>query len=153
MESGHHFHFHWNIGLSKTEVMCDIGWSSSHYRRACAIPDPDTDTVVVTGGRWTRTTSSVYGKEGWLYDLSSELRTGRLHHGCTSYKKYSERVMLFFVLDSILLFNLIRCCWSLGVGVILGLFPRLRCIAIASLKVESGLRSLPYPGLWRACVW
>ena len=71
--------------------------TSSHYRLACSIPDPDTDTVLVTGGRDGRhslTTVSRYGKEEWIEDFSSELRTGRYAHGCSSFlSKDNEKVV------------------------------------------------------------
>ena len=68
--------------------------TSSHYGLACSIPDPDTDTAVVTGGRGTLTTVSVYGKEGWIEDFSSGLKTGRFGHGCSSFlSKDNERVI------------------------------------------------------------
>jgi len=69
--------------------------TSSHYRSACSIPDPDTDTVLVTGGKITRNTVSRYGKEGWIEDFSSGLKTGRDSHGCSSFlSKDKERVLL-----------------------------------------------------------
>ena len=52
-------------------------------REACAIPDPDNDEVVITGGHLTLTTVSVYNKAGHQRDLE-DLRTGRLYHTCTS---------------------------------------------------------------------
>ena len=78
--------------------------SYSHYRDACSIPDPDTDTVLVTGGEWTLTTVSRYGKKGWIEDFSSGLRTGRRAHGCTSFlSRNNERVKsnLIFIKHSI----------------------------------------------------
>ena len=37
-----------------------------YYSVACTIPDPDTDTVIVTGGAGgTYTTVSVYSVQGW----------------------------------------------------------------------------------------
>ena len=60
---------------------------------ACSIPDPDTDTVLVTGGTFTLTTVSRYGKQGWIEDFSSRLRTGRFNHGCSSFLNHdNERV-------------------------------------------------------------
>ena len=64
-------------------------------RDACSIPDPDTDTVVVTGGEYTLTTVTRYGKHGWIEDFSSGLNYGRRNHGCTSFwSKDNERVKL-----------------------------------------------------------
>ena len=83
-------------------------------RYACSIPDPASDTVIVTGGgllstntvsRYGRAgwledstvlyctvlyctvlycTVSRYGRAGWLEDLPS-LNEGRSNHGCGSY--------------------------------------------------------------------
>ena len=67
---------------------------------ACAIPDTDTDTVVITGGKFTLTTVFRYGKEGWIENFTSGLTTGRYTHGCTSFfSKDNERVKLMFDLD------------------------------------------------------
>ncbi len=145
-----------NITIRKIKVTCNIGWSSSIYRFACAIPDPDTDTVAVTGGKYILTTVSRYGNEGWREDFSSGLNTGRYHHGCTSFlaQDYTERVKVYF---NIYLMKLIiypfRCCWSLGAGnLAICPLPLLSCIA---LLLESGGRSLEvlYPGQCGECVW
>ena len=53
------------------------------YSRACAIPDPGTDTVVLTGGQ-TFTTVVRYGQQGWLEDLIP-LISGRCCHACTGF--------------------------------------------------------------------
>ena len=45
-----------------------------YYSSACAIPNED--TVIITGGSFTKTTVSVYNVEGWQYDLPP-LNTGR----------------------------------------------------------------------------
>ena len=98
------YHFLWNIGHCKIVVTCNIDWSSSHYREACAIPDPDTDTVVVTGGFYTFTTVSRYGKQGWEEDFSSGLNSGRWGHGCASFLSHdNERVKfnLIFIKHSL----------------------------------------------------
>ena len=63
----------------------------SSWSRSCAIEDPDTDTVVITGGYYTMTTVSVYGLQGWLEDLSS-LNIGRREHACTSFVSNGYRV-------------------------------------------------------------
>ena len=69
--------------------------SYSHYRYACSVPDLETDTVVVTGGVYTQTIVSRYGKEGWIGDFSLELKYGRYDHGCASFlSKDNERVKL-----------------------------------------------------------
>ena len=69
-----------------------------YYSDACAIEDPDTETVIITGGKDystynynPRTTASIYGLQGWVEDLSS-LNTGRNGHACTSYKTAGTRV-------------------------------------------------------------
>ncbi len=63
-----------------------------YYSMACAIPDPDTDTVVVTGGQWqVVSTVSVYNVQGWLEELPS-LNTRRRRHACTSYMTGGKRV-------------------------------------------------------------
>ena len=75
-----------------------------HYRRACAISDPDTDTLVVTGGidvddknePIVSTTVTRYGKKGYIEDFSPGLKTGRGGHGCTSFvSQQNERVNLY----------------------------------------------------------
>ena len=63
-----------------------------YYSVACTIPDPDTDTVIVTDGAGgTYTTVSVYSAQGWQEDLPS-LNTGRYAHACTSYMTGGKRV-------------------------------------------------------------
>ena len=64
---------------------------SACYRQACAIPDPDTDTVVITGGWWTQTTVSRYSVRGWQEDLPG-LITGRRNHACAGYMSGGRRV-------------------------------------------------------------
>jgi len=61
--------------------------------RACAISDPVTDTVVVTGGVGGDTMNTVvrYGQQGWLEDLPP-LITGRESHACSSFMS-SGRLM------------------------------------------------------------
>ena len=49
--------------------------------------------MVLTGGRFTLTTVSLYNTGGWVRDLSS-LNTGRVGHGCTSYSTGGEQVRL-----------------------------------------------------------
>ena len=41
--------------------------------------------MLVTGGVKTHSTVSRYGKQGWIEDFSSGLKTGRNGHGCASY--------------------------------------------------------------------
>jgi len=60
---------------------------------ACAIPDPITDTVVVTGGADTETTVVRYGQQGWLEDLPP-LITGRYDHACSSFMSAGRLMFL-----------------------------------------------------------
>ena len=46
-----------------------------YYSLACAIPDEDTGTIIITGGWDTRNTVSVYNVKGWQRDLPP-LNTG-----------------------------------------------------------------------------
>ena len=64
--------------------------------QACAISDPDTDTVVITGGQDTETKSplptvSVYSVQGWKEDLPG-LIIGRYFHACAGYTSGGKRV-------------------------------------------------------------
>ena len=62
---------------------------------ACAIADPDSQTVTVTGGGWLLNASffgvPVYGLEGWKEDLE-DLNVNRRDHACTGF--VSEGVMV-----------------------------------------------------------
>lgn len=60
---------------------------------ACSIPDPSSATVMVTGGEYTQTTVSRYGRTGWLEDLPS-LTVGRRQHACGSYMSGGVSVLL-----------------------------------------------------------
>ena len=121
-------HFLWNIGQRKAWVSCIFCWSCIlyHYRRACAISDPDTDTLVVTGGfgynikrgGYARTTVSRYGKKGYIETFSSGLKTGRLGHGCTSFvSQKNERVKLYCLrlinITTIIIISGVPCHWRL----------------------------------------
>ena len=64
-----------------------------YQRYACSIPDPSTASVIVTGGRDTRTTVSRYGEQGWLEDLP-KLNVGRDNHGCGSYMSGPDMVRI-----------------------------------------------------------
>ena len=68
-------------------IVCNI----VYYSWACAIPDHDTNTVVITGGQYTLTTVSVYSVQGWREDLPS-LNIGREGQACTSYMSGAKRV-------------------------------------------------------------
>ena len=61
-------------------------------RDACAIPDPDNEEVIITGGYYTRTTVSVYNKAGHQRDLAS-LNAGRRYHACTSFIYQNTKVV------------------------------------------------------------
>jgi len=59
---------------------------------ACSIPMGD--TVVITGGVYSGTTVSVYGRRGWTGDLGP-LTFRRFNHGCTSFlSDRGERVLM-----------------------------------------------------------
>ena len=58
---------------------------------ACAIPDPDLQRVIISGGWYTRNTVSVYGVKGWIEDLQP-LEQGREYHACASFLSAGERV-------------------------------------------------------------
>ena len=56
---------------------------------ACAIPDPDNEEVIITGGTSTMKTVSVYSKAGHQRDLA-DLNTGRRVHACSGFT-YGEK--------------------------------------------------------------
>ena len=81
---------------------------STILRDACSIPDPDSDTLIVTGGEHTLSTVSRcgvvtrhvpraavhvsrYGRKYWIQNLAP-LNVGRLRHGCGSYVASGQRV-------------------------------------------------------------
>ena len=61
-------------------------------REACAIPDPDNEEVIITGGFYTMTRVSVYNKAGHQRDLA-DLRQGRRALGCTSFIFQNTKVV------------------------------------------------------------
>lgn len=61
--------------------------------QACAIPDPDTETLVITGGRDSMNTVAVYSDKGWQKDLMP-LNIGRCNHACASYTSGGRRMFL-----------------------------------------------------------
>ena len=65
--------------------------NDDYDREACAIDDPDTETVVITGGNPDTDTVSVYGLNGWQRDLAP-LRIGRRHHACSSFTTSDNKV-------------------------------------------------------------
>ena len=58
---------------------------------ACAIENPDNQTVIITGGWYTLTTASVYNTTDWVKDLQP-LNIGRKYHACTSFMSGETRV-------------------------------------------------------------
>ena len=66
-----------------------------NYSQACAIPDPVTDTVVVTGGADTKETVVRYGQQGWLADLPP-LITGRGQHACSNFMASGRLVSRYY---------------------------------------------------------
>jgi len=58
---------------------------------ACAIPDPDREEVIVTGGIYTETTVSVYNENGWQGDLAKLTNFGRHSHACSSFTHAGEK--------------------------------------------------------------
>ena len=60
---------------------------------ACSIPDPTSDTVIVTGGVLQQFNVSRYGREGWLEELP-QLRHGRQEHGCGGYVSGEDMVCM-----------------------------------------------------------
>ena len=62
-------------------------------RLACAIPDPDNEEVIITGGLFTLTTVSVYNKAGHQRDLA-DLKQGRLLHACSGFIYGEKKVII-----------------------------------------------------------
>jgi len=61
---------------------------------ACAIPDPDTDTLIITGGDpENETSTSLYNEDGFIESFGT-LNHGRAHHGCTSYVTHNKRIFM-----------------------------------------------------------
>ena len=60
---------------------------------ACAIPDPENEEVIITGGNHPETVKkvSVYSDAGWQRDLTP-LNQGRRFHACGSYVKGEKKV-------------------------------------------------------------
>ena len=68
-----------------------------YYRSACAIPDGD--SVILTGGRYTKQTVSRYDSTGYVGNLA-DLRVGRYNHGCGSYLRHDgTKVSIGFVIS------------------------------------------------------
>jgi len=62
-------------------------------RDACAIPQNDDDSVIVTGGRFTKTKVSRYNLKGLVEELPT-LNHGRSTHGCGSYVTFNKKVLI-----------------------------------------------------------
>ena len=60
---------------------------------ACAFEDPDTDTLIITGGLGIGNIVSVYTTLGWRADLP-RLNQPRQSHACTSYTSSGKKVKI-----------------------------------------------------------
>ena len=59
---------------------------------SCAVPDPESDTVVIIGGNTAHDrVTSLYNEDGWVEDFGN-LHYMRWRHGCTSYVANKKRV-------------------------------------------------------------
>ena len=65
---------------------------------ACSTPDPETNTVVITGGIYFPNTASLYNRDGFVENFGN-LNYPRKYHGCTSYVADKKRVRIFFSCD------------------------------------------------------
>ena len=61
-----------------------------YFRSACAIPDPDSSSVIITGGVGQYGNVYRYTMAGWAGALPS-LHTGRYWHACGSYVTHDSR--------------------------------------------------------------
>ena len=85
---------------------------------ACGVPDPDNEKqLIITGGRLTLNTVSVYSEAGWQRDLTP-LNQGRWQHACGSYTNGGKRVKIHNVLCYII-YPMASFTWSLGDGLAL----------------------------------
>ena len=70
---------------------------------ACSIPDPETDTVIITGGNYDtiprNRITSLYNEDGWVLNLGN-LKYPRRFHGCTSYVANKKRVQNYCFSDN-----------------------------------------------------
>ena len=89
--------------LDTVRYVCNI----VYFSLACAIPDPITDTVVVTGG--SQPTVVRYGQQGWLEDLPSPI-TGRHYHACSSFMT-SGRLVSKYQRELLSGTKMFRCSW------------------------------------------
>ena len=66
---------------------------------ACSIPDPETDTVIITGGNYDHDPknkiTSLYNEDGHVEDFGY-LNHPRMFHGCTSYMTDKKRVQHYY---------------------------------------------------------
>ena len=72
---------------------------------ACSIPDPETDTVIITGGNLNDPNfkiTSLYNENGFVEDFGM-LKFKRYRHGCTSYVADQKRVNKFILLTNLCL--------------------------------------------------
>ena len=62
------------------------------FRHACSIDVKETEKVILTGGRYTKTKVTVYNTEGFVEDWP-ELKTGRYTHGCGHFVNTDNKVV------------------------------------------------------------
>ena len=89
------------------------------FSRACGIKEDN--HVIVTGGMTTDkvgryvtvSTVSVYGEDGWKYDLKN-FTDARLGHGCSSFLSGGQNVFLVKLFSNFKkIFLDLSCCWGL----------------------------------------
>ena len=133
-----------------------------YYSQACAIPDPITDTVVVTGGYLDMPNVARYGHQGWLQDLPS-LIFGRSRHACSSFMssgrlvsihqrgviiKISNMIFDLYVKIIFRLFFIILTWFSESkIRWVMSIFYRLK-IKISVTANFIKLKCLDVPGVW-----
>ena len=66
-------------------------------RYACAIPIPENDMVILTGGYTTKRTVAVYNENGWQRNLPNLLTERKYLHGCTSFVSGNKRVSRYIL--------------------------------------------------------
>ena len=69
------------------------------FRSACAIDDPESQSVVITGGAPTldyfnSSHVHVYGLDGFQKDLQP-MNIGRMSHACTSFTSAGKKVRIY----------------------------------------------------------
>ena len=90
----------------------------SFDRYSCAIPDPDKEEVILTGGAMVdgykpNSTVSVYSEAGWQRNLAP-LNQARQYHACGSYVKGVEKVRNDVYKNDKLMHSILSFLWSLG---------------------------------------